>query len=411
MNQSLYLLASVAMFAASASMAQAQSAAAPAPQAAPTPITPYIDARYRIEVVDQAGLPDNATASTLRLRAGIKTAEWHGFSALVEGEAIVVVGDDTYNDTVNGRVNYPVVADPSDVLLNQAWLRWRPSKQVEATVGRQAINLDNQRWVGSVGWRQNDQTLDAARLTLKPANGLTLDYLYGWRVNRVFGPDSPQGIWRNTDVHSLRASYGIKNVGTLSVYGLWLDIPSSPGSSSQTYGVRIAGEHQLGKQTKALYALEYARQQDHGANPLDFDLSYVLIEPGIATGPFTFRAGFERLEGNGTVGLQTPLATLHAFNGWADKFLTTPTRGLRDVYLDAGYKIGGKGPLKGLGLRFQWHDFNSTTGGLNYGQEWDASVSYPLGKHFNLTAKVARYNADAFASDTTKFWFQIDAKF
>jgi hypothetical protein len=128
-------------------------------------------------------------------------------------------------------------------------------------------------------------------------------------------------------------------------------------------------------------------------------------------GPVTLKGGYERLEGNGAVGLQTPLATLHAFNGWADKFLTTPDNGLRDIYIDAGYKVPGKGPLAGLTLRAMWHDYNSTRLGLNYGHEWDAQVSYPLTKQIGLTAKVARYNADAFATDTTKFWFQIEAKF
>ncbi len=117
-------------------------------------ITPYADIRYRLELVDQHGLPENATASTLRLRAGLKTVEWKGLSALVEGEAIARIGPRHYNDTVNGLTAYPVVADPSDVLLNQAWLRFKPVKEVDAVVGRQAVNFDNQRWIGSVGWRQ-----------------------------------------------------------------------------------------------------------------------------------------------------------------------------------------------------------------------------------------------------------------
>ena len=117
------------------------------------------------------------------------------------------------------------------------------------------------------------------------------------------------------------------------------------------------------------------------------------------------------MEGNGTAALQTPLATLHAFNGWADKFLTTPVGGLHDVYFDASYKVPGKGPLAGLMLRAAWHDFGSTTGGIAYGQEWNALASYPVDKRFTLTAKLAHYNADAFATDTTKLWFSVEAKF
>lgn len=375
------------------------------------PVTPYADIRYRLELVDQDGLAEQAAASTLRVKAGVRTAEWHGFSAVVEGEAIVVVGETSYNDTLNGKTAYPVVADPSDVLLNQAYLRWRPMAELEMVGGRQAVNLDNQRWIGSVGWRQNDQTLDAVRVTARPAKGASVDYFYAWRVNRVFGPESPQGIWRDTEIHGVRAAYTIKNVGTLSAYGYWLDVPSSPASSNRTLGVRMAGELPVGGKASILYSAEYARQHDHGANPRSFGLDYWLFEPGVKAGPVTLKAGYERLEGNGTVGLQTPLATLHAFNGWADKFLTTPASGLRDVYLDAGYKVPGKGPLAGLVLRAAWHDYGSTTGGIAYSQEWNALASYPLGKRFTLTAKLARYDADAFATDTTKLWFQIEAKF
>ena len=378
---------------------------------ASNPVTIYADIRYRLEFVDQVGLPEDATASTLRVRAGVRTAEWQGLSAVVEGEAIARIGAERYNDTVNGQTSFPVVADPSDVLLNQAYLKFRPTAEIESVVGRQTVNFDNQRWLGSVNWRQNDQTLDAARVTVKPFKGGTLDYVYAWRVNRVFGPDSPQGIWRGTDIHAVRAAYAIKNVGTLSAYGYWLDIPSSPASSSRTVGVRLVGERPVGRGVALLYAAEYARQQEHGANPRTFALDYWLFEPGVKVGPVTLKFGYERLEGNGTVALQTPLATLHAFNGWADKFLATPANGLRDFYLDAAYKVPGKGPLAGLTLRGAWHDYNSTVGNLGYGQEWNALVSYPVHKAITLTAKFARYDAGAFATDTTKVWFQAEAKF
>ena len=374
-------------------------------------VTPYADLRYRLELVDQDGIDEQATASTFRIRAGLKTADWQGFSGVVEGEAIVPLGAVNYNDTVNGKTVYPVVADPSDVLLNQAFVRWKPVAQVEAFAGRQAVNLDNQRWIGSVGWRQNDQTLDAARVTLRAAKGATLDYMHAWRVNRVFGPDSPQGIWRDTAINAVRGAYTFKNIGTLSAYGYWLDLPPQPASSSKTLGVRIAGELPAGKGFALLYSAEYARQHNYAGNPRQFALAYLLIEPGLKAGRVTIKAGFERLEGNGTVALQTPLATLHAFNGWADKFLTTPANGLRDVYLDAAYKVAGKGPLKGLTLRGVWHDYRSTTGAFNYGQEWNALASYPLNKTFTVSAKFARYEANSFATDTTKAWFTIEAKF
>lgn len=389
----------------------AQPTASLAGEIGNAPVNPYVDARYRLELVDQDGFAQEAVASTLRVRAGLKTVEFSGFSAVIEGEAITDIGKERYNDTVNGRTQYPVVADPSDVLLNQAYVRWHKKDVAEAIAGRQAVNLDNQRWIGSVGWRQNDQTLDAARVTVKPVKGLSLGYGYAWRVNRIFGPDSPQGIFRDTGIHLFRVAQEVKAVGTVSTYAYLLDIPSAPLLSSQTYGVRLTGTVPVNGKTKLLYAAEYARQSDHGRNPANFGLTYLLLEPGVSTGPLTLKLGYERLEGNGAVALQTPLATLHAFNGWADKFLTTPVNGLRDVYADATVKLATKGALKDTSLRVAFHDFRSTRASLHYGREWDVQIARPIGKHFSVVAKYARYDAVRFATDTSKFWFGVEAKY
>tara|TARA_R110001599_G_scaffold64011_2_gene178288 strand:- start:1897 stop:3135 length:1239 start_codon:yes stop_codon:yes gene_type:complete len=374
-------------------------------------IKPYANIRYRLELVDQDGIVRNATASTLRVRAGLKTGEWNGLSAVVEGEAIVAVGKERFNDTVNGRTQFPVVADPEDILLNQAYVRWNPDSRIEATAGRQAVNLDNQRWIGSVGWRQNDQTLDAVRLSARPVADVSVDYFHAWRVNRIFGTDSPQGIWRNTDIHGLRAGVTIKPLGTLSAYGYWLDIPSAPAMSSRTFGIRLSGDQALNQKLKILYTAEYANQQDHGSNPLAADNDYLLAEAGLSAGAATAKIGFERLEGDGSSALQTPLATLHAFNGWSDKFLVTPANGLRDLYADLGYKLGGDGPLKGTVFRLVYHDFRSTRLDIGYGSEWDAVVSVPIRKNITLLGKFARYDAERFSTDTTKAWFSVEAKF
>ena len=383
----------------------------PAPTRDQLAIKPYADIRYRIELVDQDGIPENATASTLRIRTGLRTDEWNGLSAVVEGEAIIAIGKERFNDNINGRTQFPVVADAEDILLNQAYIRWRPDSRIEAIAGRQAINLDNQRWIGSVGWRQNDQTLDAVKISIKPVQETSVDYFHAWRVNRIFGTDSPQGIWRDTNIHGLRAGVEIKPLGKLSGYGYWLDIPSAPTLSSQTLGVRLSGDQLLTKNAKLLYAAEYANQKEQGLNPLAFNHDYWFAEAGFASGPFTAKIGLERLEGDGASALQTPLATLHAFNGWSDKFLVTPANGLRDIYADIGYKLGKDGPLKGTLLRLVYHDFNSTRLGIDYGSELDALISIPVRKNVTLISKIARYEADRFATDTTKFWFSIEARF
>lgn len=373
-------------------------------------ITPYADLRYRLELVDQEGVPEDATASTVRLKAGVRLGDFKGLSALVEGEAIVRVGPEHYNDTTNSLTQYPVVADPSDVVLNQAYLRYRPSDSFEAVAGRQVINIDNQRWIGSVGWRQNDQTFDAGRITVSPIKPLTVQYVHAWRVNRIFGPDSAQGIWHDPQIDAINLAYKIDKVGTLTGYGYWLDLPEAAAMSSRTLGVRFVGDQLIGTGAKLLYAAEYAHQIDLAPNPREFGHDYMFLETGVSANGFTVKAGYERLEGDGTTALQTPLATLHAFNGWADLFLTTPANGLRDIYGDLAYKFAD-GPVKGLTLRAIYHDFRSTVGGIGYGSEFDALAAYPVTKNVSVLAKYARYNADSFASDRSKVWFSVEAKF
>jgi hypothetical protein len=246
---------------------------------------------------------------------------------------------------------------------------------------------------------------------LRPAKGVSLAYGHAWWVNRVFGPQSPQGIWRDTDINLLRASADLKGIGTISGYGYLLDIPDAPLQSSKSFGARLVGKHAITKDISLLYAAEFARQSNLGPNPRQFALSYLLIELGIAAGPFTAKFGPEKLGGNGTTALQTPLATLFAFNGWADKFLTTPADGLRDIYLDAAVTLKGSGVFQGVMLRSIVHDFRSTHGDRAYGREIDLHVSRPFGKHVTLMARLAAYDARGFATDTTKFWLQVEAKF
>ncbi|RED16313.1 alginate export family protein [Parasphingopyxis lamellibrachiae] len=378
---------------------------------APPIIDPYVDFRYRLELVDQDGFANDATASTLRIRAGVRTREWNGLSAHVQAEGIVHLGPEDFNDTVNGRGAFPVVADPEDLLLNQAYIRWQLPDRVDARVGRQVINIDNQRWIGSVGWRQNDQTFDAAFATAHPSPATSITYGYAWRVNRIFGPDSPQGIWRDNDIHMIRGSLDVENVGTISAYGYLLDIPDAPVNSSRTWGLRLTGQQPAGGDITLTYAAEYARQSDHAGHPRDFSLSYLLLQPGITAGPVALRLGYERLGGNGVDALQTPLATLHAFNGWSDKFLRTPPNGLRDLYADATIRPFRSGFLQNSAFRIAYHDFRSTRADMHYGREWNAQFTVPLRPGWSVAVKYADYDADRFATDTRKFWLTTQISF
>ena len=379
-------------------------------------IDPQLDARLRYESVDTPLL--DATAVTLRARAGIELAVGK-FALLAEGEGTVALGNN-YNAfpfaivSDQRRVGHAVIADPESGELNRLQVQYK-GKAFTATLGRQRINLDDQRWVGSVGWRQNEQTFDAVRAEAK-LGPVSLDATYSISQRSIFGSDA--GPRQSYDGDFVFASAAAK-LGPVNVKGFayLLDYDESffRANSSQSYGLRAVAAVPLSKKVKLNLAASYARQSDYGSNPFDYSADYIAAEAGTAFGPVGVMAGYEKLGSDGSAvggprSLQTPMATLHKFNGWADLFLTTPARGLEDVYLGATYKFDKVKFVKGLNAAVTWHDYNSDVGGLHYGSEWNASLGYTLGK-FAILLKYADYDAKRFGVDTTKVWMQAEFKY
>lgn len=376
---------------------------------------PYIDLRYRYENVDQKGIANDADASTLRTKLGYKTGKLYDFSATVEFLNVAYLGHDDFNNTINGKTQYATVADPDVTELHHAFLTYGGIPGTTINVGRQPVNLDNQRFVGTVGWRQNDQSFDAATITNQSIPDTTLLYGFVNKVHRVFGPDSTAGEV-NTTSNLINASYSGWKYGKFTGYGYLLDMDESAfySVSSKTFGARFSGAAPVADGLKLLYTAEYARQSDYGKNPTNYSANYYTLEGGAEYKGLTGKVGYELLgsDNNGTVSFQTPLATLHAFNGWADKFLTTPAAGLEDIYASVGYKVSGLGNVvDGTQFAVVYHDFSADTGSASYGTEWDASIGRDFMEHYSVLLKFADYSADTFATDTQKIWVQVGVKF
>jgi hypothetical protein len=127
--------------------------------------------------------------SPFRLRPGITASTKSGFSVLVEGEGTLAIGDHYRGAPFLPANGYAVVADPENVELNRLQLQYK-SKALTADGWPPAHQpIDDQRWVGSVGWRQNEQTFDAVRAeaTLRP--GFSLDGTYAISQRTIFGID------------------------------------------------------------------------------------------------------------------------------------------------------------------------------------------------------------------------------
>ena len=367
---------------------------------------PILATRLRYETVDQANFPDSADALTLRARAGAELKA-SGFSFLAEAEGTLALSED-YNDTLpgNGVEPFPTVADPENLELNRLQVSYMKSG-TGVTVGRQRIQLDNARFVGNSGWRQNEQTFDAVRGQAK-FGPVVLDATYSISQRTVFGVDSPNEHF-DGDFVLLNGGVDLPVVDARA-FAYLLDYDTRIAFSSQTYGVLVTGELAIPAVGKLTGLASYARQSDYGANPVSYDADYLNVQLGLGLFGFTVTAGYEELGSDGGVaGFQTPLASLHVFNGWADLFLTTPAGGLRDYYAGFGRSIGVPF-LPGLKADLTYHEFDSDFGGLDYGSEWDASLGFKLGP-VALLAKYANYDARAFAADTKKFWLQAEVGF
>ena len=366
-----------------------------------------LNLRYRYEFVDQDGYDKNANASTLRTRLSFQSAALNGFSFLTEFDNVSYVGNDDFNSTTNGKTRYPVVADPKGTEVNQALLKynWR---ELTGSYGRQVINLGIQRFIGSVAWRQNEQTFDGYRVQWGSDFGLALDYAYVYNVNRIFGPDddgAQPDTWHG-DNNFLRLDFTFLEQHTLTAFSYLLDIDDrsawspnlSVNNSTDTYGAEYNGK--LGPVSARI---AYAWQADAGDSQLDYDADYYALEGKMPLLGIVAQIGYEVLGSDNGVGFMTPLATLHKFQGWADQFLVTPADGVEDLYVGIS---GAAGPVN---LQAVWHDFQAEQGSADYGSEIDLAATWPVDQMLTLQLKYAYFDSDdsALYRDTQKAWLSV----
>lgn len=401
--QSCLFVAPLAVLAAAPAYAQDEGQAETISEALAAS-KPLLNLRLRYEGVDQDGLPNDADAVTWRARAGFETGKWKDTSLLIDFDLIEDLVDD-FNSTTNGMAGYPVVADPSTAELNRLQITNTSIPDTKLTIGRQRIIMDDARFVGNVGWRQNEQTFDAVRATNTSLGDLVVDVAYVTQVNRIFGEESAGGRFTG-DSYLVNVSHPTP-IGKVTGFAYLVDVDEGGGAnSSQTYGVRLAGDTALGG-GKLAYVGSYANQSDYGSSNLSYEAPYYLASATYSQSGFSFGLGYEVLGGDTARGFSTPLATLHAYQGWADKFLGTPATGIEDLYGSAGYTFGDVGPFKGLKLTAIYHDFGAETVSQDYGTELDVVLTAKF-KSTSIGLKYAQYDADTFATDTSKIWFSID---
>ena len=365
-----------------------------------------LEFRYRFESVDADLFDEDAAAHTLRTRLGFQSGVWRGWDFNIEVNDVRHLSNEfnAGGGTTPDRTEYPLVPDPKGTRLNQAYINYTGIEDWGFKVGRQRMNLDNQRFVGSVAWRQTEQVFDSGTVAWGNEKADFSATYVQW-VRRIFGQESAAGKHRQDGTVFLNGGIGT-GIGKLRGYYYHIDNEDTPAFSTDTIGVRLSGKPAINDDWSIRYEAEYARQSDAGNNPVDYSADYLHLVGAAVVGIFDFGLGWELLGGDdgddGYAAFRTPLATLHKFNGWADQFLITPTNGLSDFYLTFKATPGD------MIFDARFHTFEADSGGGEYGTELDFRAGYKFTTRFRGDLFLAVFDADdAPFQDVTRFWVQL----
>jgi hypothetical protein len=381
----------------------------------------------------------NANALTLRSLIGWQTAPYNNFSFAAQLINVSKLDSD-FNDStpLSGPLNsasnqpnklaYAKVVDPDYTGINQLYIDWTGIRDTKLRLGRQQVNLDNVRFIGDIGFRQDMQVFDGASVLNKTITNTDV-YLAHYEAVRQINTQLRTG----GALEVLNIKYNITPTESLVGYGYfsgfdelgfgnaWFGAGTlnngtkpniSANQSNKILGLRLDGAHPVNTDFKVLYTAEYANQSHYDSGDSRINAHYYKLGGGVGYDSFTIRADQELLSSNnGEYAFQTPFGTNHLFQGWVDKFLTTPKEGIQDSFITAAYKF------KDFVFSAEYHlfnsdtDFHKVTGGTGdkYGTEFDAAVAYNYSK--NITTKVEygdfsesdQYQPTATVSQTSRF--------
>jgi hypothetical protein len=350
-----------------------------------------------------------ANALTNRTLLGFETGKLWGVGATLQFANVSALGEERYNDGLNGKTRLATVQDPGNTEVLQAYLSWNGFR-----LGRQVLKVDNQRFIGPGAWSQMP----------KAFNGLTYQGSLGTRWVELHAGHLVQLTTSLGQTRALKvdfARFRFTPWSAVAITPFWFGVEettrlygATPDGSVQHLGVRADGSWK-----GLLYDASVARQKAYKDSTRTADRDYLSLMAGYAFGKdFRVKATHEALEGaakNDPIqnAFTTPLASLHGFYGWSDRLGATPVTGIVDDYL------AGEGKVWVLNLEAQAHSFKpekTDRGFSRYGTELDFSAAWPVTRNFELMVKVGDYRGDAAAAapynkNLRRFWLMSTFRF
>jgi len=396
--------------------------------------------RYEYANVDKAtSTSANAFTSRLHLTVTSGLLSVEGLSATVGVQSVNNFGYTNYNlpgsnaNTDSDGLPYDVINDPNVAMLSEASLDYTTGGTT-LHAGRSQVNLDNQRFIGTVGWRQLERSYDTVYAANNSIEGLSLlgAYVYGFAgVGGVTTTESNSVL--------LNVKYKVADALVITAYDYMLNSPTKTGpyAGNDTIGLSLTGKVDLG--AKITYRAEYAiqndatmdfRKTDATADNFKADANYFNLDLAANFSGFIAGLNYEHFSGSESAGTTTfnpALGTNHKFNGWADIFFVGnagPDGGLNDANLRLGYKTKGFGKLLAVYHNFQADEDMAIVGATgtttNLGSEIDVVYANKIPGVNGLTGLV-KYASYSAGGDETTFkntnqdkqvaWLQLDYKF
>jgi len=354
--------------------------------------------RLRSESVDlDNNTSKSALANTLRSRITFQSTELYGLSILVEGDNTLHLTDEFYDKDGPNQGNYDVVLDQETTQLNQAYIQYQGFNS-SLKAGNQRINIDNQRHVGAVAFRQDEATFDAISVTNKSIDNTTIYLALANNRNTITNANTQE------DIHLLNVKYTIYKDASASVYYYGIDDTNveNSGVDFDTLGLRT-----LGSVGGILLEAEFA-SQNKTTNTADTTSLYYNLSVAKKISGITTKLGYEVFgSDDGKAAFSTPLGTNHKFFGWSDKFLTgNGNDGIKDFNVSAVTKVNN------IKLVAQLHKFDASKGNDDLGSEVGVLAGRQFGD-FSASFKMAQYfsTKESGSVDITKFWLTASAKF
>ncbi|WP_390591448.1 hypothetical protein [Simiduia litorea] len=348
---------------------------------------------------------EDARAASLLLRLDVRSHWRDDLSTLLEVDTVALGWEDEFSngENFNGK---PVIPDVGGIDLNQALVRYSASNRLQLSIGREAVNLGNERFVGTNSFWQNEQTLDMAGFNVDFASASNVSYRYVANANRISGDaagkylspsdsnfEQNNGLRpaqflgnHNHNTHLLFAEFKEWDYSRLQAYYLNIDIEEASALSNEALGLRYEFKGRLHK-LRSLAHAEYAFQERPETNKGNL-IHYYNIGAGFGYQSSEISLNIETLGEKYGTSFVTPLASLHDFNGWSDQFLITPKGGLRDYSMQY---IWRKNPWK---IDTRYHKFKADDNSTSYGREFDVDLSMNISGDSTLLLRYADFIAD-----------------